>query len=123
MSRRIDTSVPLTEEEKEYLLTRSGGEAAIQIDERKFGHLSKAEKKRLRSGQEPEQNSESEDGYHPDDVARVEGLTLAQLRAALKKNDISFAVSEEEIKEIGTEKEVLAVRLLNLLDDRRKAND
>ena len=126
MSRRIDSSVPLTEEEKEYLLSRAEGAALIAIDERKFGSLSKADKRRIRLGQEVEEDpSSKEEGteYNPEDVEKVEGLTLAQLRSALKKNGIPFSVTEGEIQEFGTEKEVLAVRLLNLLDDRRKAND
>lgn len=140
MSRRIDDSRPYTDEEKEYLLTRSGGEAKIAINERRFAHLSDEQKKALTGrvdadnasdqAEEDEfnrqQEADEEEGYHPDDVEKVAPMKTAELREALEAEGLSSKVSAADKKDEGsdedlTEKEVLAYRLLNRLDEKRNA--
>ncbi len=132
MSRRIDIyAAPLTEEEKEHLLTRSGGEALIAVNNRIFGELSKVEKKAARATAAEikalEEEVVGDDEYHPADIKKVESLSIAQMRAALKKAGLAQDVTQEDKDELGengeevTDKEVLAIRLLNYLDEIRRS--
>lgn len=135
MSRQINFDAPLTEEDKEYLLTRSGGEELIAMNKRQFGDLSKAEGKRLRDKAAQNQRSadrreeeSGEDEYHPDDIKKVQGLSSAQIKAALKKFGLSPEVTDEDRADLAddseeavTDKDVLVIRLLNYLDEVRKS--
>lgn len=138
MSRFIDPDRPYTEEEKQYLLSRSSGPALIAVNERKFAHLDEERRKALtnRVDEDAEKErqieeeidrqmaEEEEDSYHQDDIDAVAPLNIAQLRAKLEAEGLSSKVSEKDKKGEGdplTEKEVLAYRLLNRLDEKRAA--
>lgn len=132
MSRRIDPYRPFTEEEKQHLRTRAAGDDLIQANERRFGDLSDEDKEKLRQqaekdekSEEPEPDVEEEDEYHPDDIAQVEDLTVKDLRLRLDKEGLRTTVTSQDQAIPGsgdslTEKQVLAYRLLDFLDDRRK---
>lgn len=141
MSVRADSTRPYTDEEKEQLLTRPSGEALIAINERQFAHLSKKEKAALVGRaleddekdahikavlEEQDQEDEAE-SYHPDDVAQVQALTIKELRQRLDKEGQRTTVTAEDKESDDddgdpfTEKEVLSYRLLNHLDEKRKA--
>ena len=140
MSRFIDPNRPYTDEEKEWLLSRADGEFLIRENDRRFAHLSEKDKKaatkqaeadaqgeaEIQKAIEEQQRQEEADSYHPDDVAAVQPLTIAQLRQALEKYGQRTNVKEEDKKnpddpdDAFTEKEVLAYRLLDFLDERRK---
>ena len=138
MSRRIDPDRPYTDEEKAYLLTRANGASLIAVNERRFAHLSKTEQAELtKQAQEDaekelmieqqiqkELEEEESDSYHPDDIAVVEPLTIAQLRAKLEEEGLRTTVTKKDTEaedDPMTEKEVLAYRLLNRLDEKRNA--
>ena len=139
MSRRINFGAPLSEDDKEYLLSRSGGEELIAMNDRQFGHLTKTEQKKVRGEAMKAEREDDlppepgviieDDDYHPDDIKKVEQLTEAQVRAALKKAGLSVEVTKEDQDDLKEDdedvvipKEVLAVRLLNYLDAARKAH-
>ena len=132
MSRNIDFSRPLTEEEKDYLRTRAFGEEKIALNARQFDHLSEEEqvfrRKRAEKDAEfesPDDDDDSEDGdeYDPEDIAQVEGLTIGQIRERLAKEGLSDEVTDQdraqdpEIEDKG----ILAFRLLDHLDALRKS--
>ncbi|QNJ55325.1 hypothetical protein SEA_LITTLEFELLA_14 [Gordonia phage LittleFella] len=143
MSRFIDPNRPYTDEEKEWLLTRAEGEFLILENDRRFAHLSKKDKAEateqaekdaqgeatIQKAIQEQLKAEEEDSYHPDDVAAVQPLTIAQLRQALEKHGQRTNVTEADKKDPEdpddpfTEKEVLAYRLLNYLDEQRKLAD
>lgn len=133
MSRRIDTSRPFTEEEREWLLTRAYGKEKIAQNDAVFGDLSEAKKKRLqeRAADDDEKEAalnppppeDDEDEYHPEDLARVEQLTIKDLRLALAKAGLRDTVTKADVTVEGgtlTEKQVLGYRLLDHLDEVRK---
>lgn len=140
MSRVVDDSRPYTEEEKAYLLTISGGEDRIALNDRRFADYSKKERENLRDRSiedekkeaeiqkrlEEEQKKAEEDSYHPDDVAAVDPLTIAELRKRLEDEGLNAKVTKKDLGEQGedgdplTEKSVLAYRLLNHLDEKRQ---
>ena len=139
MSRRINFGAPLSEDDKEYLLSRSGGEELIAMNDRQFGHLTKTEQKKVRGEAMKAEREDDlppepgviieDDDYHPDDIKKVEQLTEAQVRAALKKAGLSVEVTKEDQDDLKEDdedvvipKEVLAGRLLNYLDAARKAH-
>lgn len=133
MSRRINLQRPLTEEEKEYLLTRANGADLIKINERQFEGLEEKQKVEAREtaardeqfeARHNEDDDDDEDGYHPDDMAQVVDLTVAEMRQRLSKEGLPTTVSSKEQVIEGsdrklTEKEVLAYRLLDHLDSKR----
>lgn len=140
MSRRIDLQRPLTEEEKQHLLTRANGRQLIQINERQFAGLSAKQKdevrataardeEQLRKEEEARRKAEDaqddEDSYHPEDIAQVAELTVAELRQRLSKAGLRNTVTAKDQEIEGTddhltEKEVLAYRVLDYLDEQRK---
>lgn len=140
MARIVDDSRPYTDEEKAFLLTRSGGDSLIAINDRQFAHLSE-EKRAVLQGRsiesekkeaaiqeklEAQAKADSEDSYHDDDIAKVEPMTIAQLQQALEEEGLSPDVTKadkqgEEGDDPLTEKQVLAYRLLNRLDEKRNA--
>lgn len=140
MSRHVDDTRPYTDEEKEYLRTRANGESLITINDRRFAHLSEQEKAVLTGralgddakeakieAELARQEAEAEaNAYHPDDVAQVQNLTIKQLRERLETEGQRTTVTSEDKdpddddEDPFTEKEVLAYRLLNFLDRKRK---
>lgn len=123
MSVAIDPNRPYSDEEKDWLLTRSHGADAIRINDRQFGHLSDEEKAELRGEhlvdvltdeeeelhREAEEKQAEEDGFHPDDEALVAPLKLPGLKAQLKKLGL----------ETHGDKDDLQLRLLEHLDAQR----
>lgn len=139
MGRIVDSSRPYTDEEKAYLLTRSGGEGLISVNDRKFSHLTEENRaillgrtledeekeKKIEEQLKKIEEDDEKDSYHEDDIEYVEDLTVAQLRAALEKEGLSPVVSKADRDDGSddplTEKEVLVYRLLNRLDQKRNA--
>lgn len=137
MSRRVDPDRPYTEEEKDFLRTRANGINLIAVNERRFAHLSEdqkealtgranddAEKERRLQEEFEEEMDDEEESYHPHDIEKVSVMKIAELRTALEEEGLSASVSKKEMdSEEGhfTEKEVLAYRLLNRLDEKRNA--
>lgn len=130
MSRRIDESRPYTDEEKAYLLARSGGASKVRINEKYFAHLAEEDKKReqeLSAKDEEEFQADIKaqepdvDDYHDEDLHEVESLNTRELRLRLKKEGLKAEVSARELHEADglTERQILAYRLLDLLDERR----
>lgn len=138
MSRRINLNAPLSEADKQYLLTRANGRHLIEINERQFAGFDEKQKEKARvTAQRDEEeeareaalyaedDSDDEDGYHPEDIAQVADLTTAQLRQLLSKLGLRTTVSAKEQKIEGSddtlsEKEVLAYRVLDHLDEKRR---
>lgn len=112
MSRQVDAERPFTEEEKAFLRTRSGGEEQIIVNERKFGHLTKADARKAqkqaeaddkdeadrRAAFEAQQKQEEEDSFDDEDIAKVAPLTVKQLREHLKKLDMDDTGNKEELQ-------------------------
>lgn len=135
MGRSVDGSRPYTEEEKQWLRTRSGGEALIKINERRFAHLSDEKRDALQARVieaakkeaeiqrqlEEQAKADAEDSYHPEDVARIEHMTIADLQEFLENEGQNPKVSNSDKVDGLTEKDVLVYRALNFLDDRRKS--
>lgn len=137
MGRQIDETRPFTEDEKDWLRTRgTAGEMLIQVNERKFKDLSQAdveaaieqseaekaeEATRLAEARAAQQAAE-EDSFHPEDIAEVEGLTTAQLRERLSKENKRNSVTEKDKEKFPemSDQEILAYRLLDYLDSKRK---
>ena len=136
MSRQVDPNRPYTDEEKEYLLTRSTGESLILINERRFAGVveDRAEEIRRRAEADAalerreaavQTQDDDPDGYHQDDLAQVVDLTIQEIRLRLEKLGLSSDVSEEDLRvEDGEdpldEKAVLGYRLLDHLDQVRR---
>lgn len=136
MSRYIDETRPYTEEDKAYVLTLAGGEERVRLNEVRFAHLSEKAKDSAQKQAEKDEKDEAaeqaalreaeqqaeEDSFHPDDVAKVHGLTIKDLRLQLQKLGLKDSVSEkdkedpEDPENPFTEKEVLTLRLLEYYD-------
>ncbi|UVK63817.1 hypothetical protein SEA_LILYPAD_13 [Gordonia phage LilyPad] len=136
MSRAIDETRPYTKEDIEYVLTLAGGKERVERNKEKFAHLSKKEQAEaqkqaeaddaaeaeLQRKQEEAEKQAEEDSYHPDDVAKVDGATIKDLRLQLQKLKLNDKVSEkdkqdpEDPENPFTEKEVLTLRLLDYYD-------
>lgn len=143
MSRLIDHERPYSDDDKNYLLSRPGGEDLISVNDRKFSHLSDESRKKLLKRHESDEEKEKaiqqelekqqkqaeEDSYHEDDVAQVQPLTIAQLRKRLEDEGLSSKVTKDDLVDPSdadnpfTEKEALAYRLLEHLDSKRRAQD
>lgn len=136
MSRQVDPNRPYTDEEKEYLLTRSTGESLILINERRFAGVDEDRAEEIRRRAEADAalerreaavhtQDDDPDGYHQDDLAQVVDLTIQEIRLRLEKLGLSSDVSEEDLRvEDGEdpldEKAVLGYRLLDHLDQVRR---
>lgn len=139
MSRQIDPNRPYTDEEKEYLLTRSTGESLIQINNRRFSGITEdraaelhqraaadAELERREAAEMAEPADNDPDAYHFEDLDLVSSLTIQEIRLRLEKESLSSDVSDEDKEpfEAGDdpldEKQVLGYRLLDHLDKVRK---
>lgn len=105
---KIVLTRPLTDEEKEWLLTRAGGQDTIDANERAFGGLSEEQREALRSeadaDSEEEQrrqaefNAGDEDGFSQELLAQVMPLSVAELKAWLKKNGIEQDGTVEDLQ-------------------------
>ena len=94
MSKFIDLSRPITDEEREYLKLRAREDDIIAND-RQFGHLKDAEKRKLRQGAEEDDQEEAEfqsqfdyddeDTFDEELVAQVAPLTVKELKARITK--------------------------------------
>lgn len=94
MSKQVDLSRPITDEEREYLKLRAR-EDDIVANDRQFGHLKDAEKRKLRHGAEEDDLEEAEfqaqfdydeeEGFDPELVAQVAPLTVKELKARITK--------------------------------------
>lgn len=124
MGRFVDLSKPLSAEDREYLLARSR-EGEVEVNDRQFGDLSKAQKAKetkeadeaaaeeaARLEAEKKAEEEFEANAYPEHlVAKVEPLTVVQLRAALKKRG----------QETSGDKDELRLRLIDYLEEQEKA--
>ena len=136
MSRQVDPNRPYTDEEKEYLLTRSTGESLILINERRFAGVDEDRAEEIRRRAEADAalerreaavqtQDDDPDGYHPEDLAQVVDLTIQEIRLRLEKLGLSSDVSEEDLlvgegEEPLDDKAVLGYRLLDHLDQVRR---
>ena len=94
MSKFVDLSRPITDEERAYLQSRARGDDIVAND-RQFGHLKDAEKRKLRQGAEEDDREEAEfqaqfdydegDEFDPELVAQVAPLTVKELKARITK--------------------------------------
>lgn len=94
MSKWVDLSRPITDEEREYLQSRAR-EDDIVANDRQFGGLKDAEKRKLRHGAESDDQEEAEfqsqfdyddeEGFDPELVAQVAPLTVKELKARITK--------------------------------------
>lgn len=94
MSKFVDLSRPITDEERAYLQSRAREDDIIAND-RQFGHLKDAEKRKLRQGAEEDDREEAEfqaqfdydegDEFDPELVAQVAPLTVKELKARITK--------------------------------------
>ncbi|AWY06118.1 hypothetical protein PBI_SUZY_13 [Gordonia phage Suzy] len=141
MSKQIDESRPYTKEDIEYVLTLAGGKERVALNAQRFAHLSKKEKSeaqdqaskadsdeaQIQQKLEEAQQQAEEDSYHPDDLAKVEGQTIKEMQQQLRKLGLNDKVTEKDKRDSDdpddpfTEKEVLAIRLLEHYDAERNA--
>lgn len=94
MSKFVDLSRPITDEERAYLQSRAR-EDDIVANDRQFGRLKDAEKRKLRQGAEDDDREEAEfqaqfdydegDEFDPELVAQVAPLTVKDLKARIAK--------------------------------------
>lgn len=94
MSKQVDLTRPITDEEREYLKLRAR-EDEIVVNDRQFGHLKDAEKRKLRQGAEQDDQEEAEfqaqfdyeedEAFDPELVAQVAPLTVKELKARITK--------------------------------------
>ena len=111
MSRNIDLSRPLLEEEKEYLRERAR-EGEVTVNERQFAGVTEAQARALREDAASDEKDEAqrrvefakeqeeieEDSFDPEDEAKVAPLTVKQLRAALTKQGLETGGDKEELQ-------------------------
>lgn len=108
---KIDLTRPLTEDEKEWLVTRPGGKSSIAVNDRQFGHLSDEERSALQVSHAEDVEDEADrlraylqeededgEGFDPEDVGKVAPLTVTELRAWLKKKGQDQTGSKEELQ-------------------------
>ena len=113
MSRAIDHDAPFSEEDKEYLRTRPGGEASIAINERKFGHLddegkqAAAEQKQADDQKDAEIDAQieqeikdSELPWDDDIAAKVAEQSIASLRQYVDKHKIDVPKTDDSDAEL-----------------------
>lgn len=127
MSRYIDFTKPLSEEDKAYLLTRSGGKLKIERNEAMFGHLSDDEKQDVSDEREADKREdeaaeqrqqEFEDSipeYDEDIIEQVAPLKVAELKKRLDDLGVGYTADDK--------KEALADLLLDTLQDARDAKE
>lgn len=122
----MDLSKPLSDEDREYLIERRR-EDEIRLNDAEFGNLDDSEKDEVSkqhdrdvADEEAEKKEQAdaeaalaeadEEGYPEHLVEKVEPLTVAQLRAALKKRDLDTSGDKEELR----------IRLIEFLEEKDK---
>jgi hypothetical protein len=121
MSRNFDQNRPFTEEEKEWLRSRSHGASEIRINDARFGHLSEDEKEELRkefdadaeadAEEEARRRQEEEEEFDEEDLDYVSQLKTTEVKAKIRE-----AGFEPE----GTKANELKFQLLEILDAKRR---
>lgn len=121
MSRYIDHDKPYSDDDIEYLKTRSGGDYLIEVNETRFGSLSKKEAREASKQKDDDdqhdadelQQLEDEQGdpipFDDDVIDRVEPLSYNQLRQAASKANLDAGGTKEELQD----------RLLNFYQDQK----
>ncbi|UVT31713.1 hypothetical protein SEA_PATOS_17 [Gordonia phage Patos] len=125
MSRFIDDNKPFTEEDIEYLQTRSDGEYRISLNQARFGDLSDEEKSEVASQKDADDEfdaqedaeieqaiADSELEFDDDVIAKVEPLSYNELRQAAKKHDLDASGTKEELQD----------RLLEFYQEQKEAS-
>lgn len=124
MGRHIDLSRPLSDEDREYLMSRSR-EGEVIVNDRQFGGLSDDERTEVQEEFDKNETKDQEErkrfqdaiedenanSYPWELVDKVEPLTLNQLRSALKKRDLSVEGNKDELR----------VRLITFLEEQLAA--
>lgn len=115
MSKQVDLSRPITDEEREYLTIRAREDDIIAND-RQFGGLKDAEKRKLQQRSEEadlEEDEyqqqfeyEEEEAFDPELVAQVAPLTVKELQARIEKLGSKAQGNKEDLQ----------VQLLELLE-------
>lgn len=123
MSRYIDHDKPLSDEDKEYLLTRSGGEYLIEINERRFGHLSKKKQAELAKQVDSDHDFDTREeaahqteldelpDFDDDVIEKVAPLTFNQLRQKATKLGLGGDGTKDELQD----------KLLNYFQDLKES--
>lgn len=111
MSRYIDHDKPMSEEDKAYLRTRSGGEYLIEINERRFGHLSDAERDEVtKQVDDDDQFDADEESAHQEEldalpdfdedvIEKVAPLSFNQLRQKATKLGLGGDGTKDELQD------------------------
>lgn len=111
MGIEVNTDVPLTKAEKEWLTERRR-EGEIAVNDRRFAGLSTEEKKALRARATEDQAYDDEqqrqweeqvakeqaDSYPDELIDKVAPLTTAQLRLYLEKRQMDATGTKEELQ-------------------------
>ena len=108
MSRQVDLSRPITDEERAYLNLRAREDDIIAND-RQFGGLKAAEKRKLQQRSEDAdaeeaefqqqfQYDEDEETFDPDLVAQVAPLTVKELQARIEKLGFKPQGNKEDLQ-------------------------
>lgn len=122
MSVQVDLTRPITDEEREYLMARAR-EDEVVVNDRQFGHLKDAEKRKLRQTAEDDDLEEAEfqsqfdydeeDTFDPELVAQVAPLTVKELKARITKLGEKPKGNREDLQ----------VQLLELLEGDTESED
>lgn len=122
MSIFVDLSRPITDEEREYLSLRAR-EDEIIVNDRQFGHLKDAEKRKLRQGAEQDDAEEAEfqaqfdydedDAFDPELVAQVAPLNVKELKARIEKLGQKPKGNRDDLQ----------IQLLEILEAQAQAQD
>lgn len=122
MSVQVDLTRPITDEEREYLMARAR-EDEVVVNDRQFGHLKDAEKRKLRQTAEDDDLEEAEfqsqfdydeeDTFDPELVAQVAPLTVKELKARITKLGEKPQGNREDLQ----------VQLLELLEGDTESED
>lgn len=107
MSRQVDLSRPITDEEREYLQIRAREDDIIAND-RQFGGLKDAEKRKLQQRSEEADAAEDEyqqqfeyeeeETFDPELVAQVAPLTVKELQARIEKLGFKPQGNKEDLQ-------------------------
>lgn len=107
MSRQVDLSRPITDEERAYLNLRAREDDIIAND-RQFGGLKDAEKRKLQQRSEEADAAEDEyqqqfeyeeeETFDPDLVAQVAPLTVKELQARIEKLGFKPQGNKEDLQ-------------------------
>lgn len=122
MSVQVDLTRPITDEEREYLMARAR-EDEVVVNDRQFGHLKDAEKRKLRQTAEDDDLEEAEfqsqfdydeeDTFDPELVTQVAPLTVKELKARITKLGEKPQGNREDLQ----------VQLLELLEGDTESED